>query len=410
MTRENYLAQRETLMSEAQAALDNDQLDVFDDKTKAVEDLDAQFTDSEKRRANLAALNNAPAVPQAANLMTGGAVALTGSEAETEPEDMYDSAEYKRAFMNFAAKRIPIPEKFRNADAGTTSSEVAAVIPTTTIQKIIDKIDASGGVLAEITKTNYKGGVTIPVADAKPVAYWVSEAAASGDGVDTQQVTLGTSITFAYYKLRCPVRISLETSVMAYPVFEAHIVKKIAEAMTKALETAVVSGNGSGKPKGILAETVASGQNVDITEGNHITYVDLVKADSLIPTGYADNVKWYMTRNTFYNEVVALKDTAGQPIARVDHGIDGKPVARILGRAVVFVENGLANFALSVAADTKVAFLFNGADYTLNTNYNVSLRNYTDEKTDDECMKAIMLVDGKVVDKNSLVTVTVKNG
>ena len=37
-------------------------------------------------------------------------------------------------------------------------------------------------------------------------------------------------------------------------------------------------------------------------------------------------------------------------------------------------------------------------------------KKYTDEKTDDECMKAIMLVDGKVIDKNSLVTVTVKNG
>lgn len=409
MTREAYLAQRETLMSEAQAALDNDELDVFDNKTKAVEDLDAKFEESEKRRANLNALNKVSAVPQAANLMNAGKAALTGT-AETVEESIYESDEYKNAFMRFVVNRTPIPEKFRNSDAGTTTSEVAAVIPNTTVQKIMDKIDASGGVLAEVTRTSYKGGVTVPVASAKPVAYWVNEGAASGDGVDTQQVTLGDSITFAYYKLRCPVRISLETSVMAYPAFEAFIVKKIAEAMTKALEAAVVSGNGSGKPKGIIAETVASGQNVDITEGNHITYANLVAADALIPTGYADSAKWFMTRNTFYNEVVALKDTAGQPIARVDHGLDGKPVARILGRPVVFVENGLSNFATSVSGDTIVAFTFSGADYMLNTNYNVTLKKYTDEKTDDECMKAIMLVDGKVIDKNSLVTVTVKNG
>ena len=409
MTREAYLAQRETLMSEAQAALDNDELDVFDNKTKSVEDLDAKFEESEKRRANLNALNKVSAVPQAVNMMNAGKAALTGS-AETVEESIWESDEYKNAFMRFVVNRTPIPEKFRNADAGTTTSEVAAVIPNTTVQKIMDKIDASGGVLAEVTRTSYKGGVTVPVASAKPVAYWVSEGAVSGDGVDTQQVTLGDSITFAYYKLRCPVRISLETSVMAYPAFEAFIVKKIAEAMTKALEAAVVSGNGSGKPKGIIAETVASGQNVDITEGSHITYANLVAADALIPTGYADSAKWYMTRNTFYNEVVALKDTAGQPIARVDHGLDGKPVARILGRPVVFVENGLSNFATSVSADTIVAFTFSGADYMLNTNYNVTLKKYTDEKTDDECMKAIMLVDGKVIDKNSLVTVTVKNG
>ena len=79
MTREAYLAQRETLMSEAQAALDNDELDVFDNKTKAVEDLDAKYEESEKRRANLNALNKVSAVPQAVNLMNAGKAALTGT-------------------------------------------------------------------------------------------------------------------------------------------------------------------------------------------------------------------------------------------------------------------------------------------------------------------------------------------
>ena len=45
----------------------------------------------------------------------------------------------------------------------------------------------------------------------------------------------------------------------------------------------------------------------------------------------------------------------------------------------------------------------------LNTNYAVTVKRYTDEDTDDEIVKAIELVDGKVVDKHSLVTVTVKN-
>ena len=56
-----------------------------------------------------------------------------------------------------------------------------------------------------------------------------------------------------------------------------------------------------------------------------------------------------------------------------------------------------------------MAFMFDFKDYVLNTNYAVTVKRYTDEDTDDEVIKAIELVDGKVVDKNSLVTVTVKN-
>ena len=50
-------------------------------------------------------------------------------------------------------------------------------------------------------------------------------------------------------------------------------------------------------------------------------------------------------------------------------------------------------------------FLFNFKDYVLNTNYSMGVKKYEDNDTDDQITKGIMLVDGKVVDKNSLVVV-----
>ena len=41
----------------------------------------------------------------------------------------------------------------------------------------------------------------------------------------------------------------------------------------------------------------------------------------------------------------------------------------------------------------------------LNTNYSMGVKKYEDNDTDDQITKGIMLVDGKVVDKNSLVVV-----
>ncbi|HBC92604.1 MAG TPA: phage major capsid protein, partial [Pelotomaculum sp.] len=46
--------------------------------------------------------------------------------------------------------------------------------------------------------------------------------------------------------------------------------------------------------------------------------------------------------------------------------------------------------------------------YVLNTNLQMTIKKYEDNDTDDQVTKAIMLVDGKVVDKNSLVTLVKK--
>ena len=64
---------------------------------------------------------------------------------------------------------------------------------------------------------------------------------------------------------------------------------------------------------------------------------------------------------------------------------------------------------MTPSSNTIVAFLFNPKDYILNTNLNMTIKRYEDNDTDDQITKAIMLVDGKVVDKNSLVTVTKKS-
>lgn len=111
-----------------------------------------------------------------------------------------------------------------------------------------------------------------------------------------------------------------------------------------------------------------------------------------------------MAKKTFMG-LMAEKDDNGQPIARVNYGFNGAPERSILGRRVVCCEY-LPSLDSQTAASTVVGFLFNMKDYVLNTNYTMGLKKYTDEETDDEIMKAVMLVDGKVVDAGSLVLIT----
>ena len=88
----------------------------------------------------------------------------------------------------------------------------------------------------------------------------------------------------------------------------------------------------------------------------------------------------------------------------MNYGTSGKPERTLLGRIVVLCDY-VASYSAALAKDTIFAFLFNFKDYVLNTNYSMGVKKYEDNDTDDQITKGIMLVDGKVVDKNSLVVV-----
>jgi HK97 family phage major capsid protein len=211
-----------------------------------------------------------------------------------------------------------------------------------------------------------------------------------------QKKTTG-SITFNYYKLRCAVAVSLEVDTMALPIFESTLINNVVEAMAKAIEQAIISGTGTGQPKGILTETPVTGQALTITA---LDYDNLIEAEAALPLEYEANAIWVMTKKTFMG-YVGLTDADGQPIARTNYGISGKPERTLLGRSVVLC-NYIDSFATASTGEA-FAFLFNFSDYVLNTNYQMGVKKYEDNETDDLVTKAIMVVDGKVIDLNSLV-------
>lgn len=389
---DEYKAQRDALLAEAQALMSGDQAE-YDKAVQAVNDLDAQFESFAQRQSDLVALQGAAKAPVSV-------AGVTMTSVEVQDNDL----EYRKQFMNYVMKGTPI--KMTNQDEVTTTDEVGAVIPRTVINRIVEKIEKSGNILALVTRTYYKGGVVVPTSSAKPTAAWVAE---RGD-VNTQEKTTG-SVVFAYNKLKVKVAVSLEVTVVTLDIFERTIVEQISQAIAKALDAAIINGRGATtyhEPKGILAETVVSGQNVDVNESTALDYSDLIGMEAALPEGYDDAI-YVMNKKTFISQVIGMVDSNKQPIARVDSGIDGKPAYTLFGRHVEFTSALPAYTGGTVAADTVVAFLFRMEDYFLNTNMQPTVKRYTDEDTDDEITKCIMLVDGAVVDKNSLVTLTVKN-
>lgn len=311
--------------------------------------------------------------------------------------DKYGSLAYRKAFMQYVCRGAKIPAEYR-ADAVSKTTDVGAVIPTTVLNQIVEKLESTGMILALVTRTAYKGGVGIPVSTVKPVATWVNEGA--GSEKQKKDIKKDGMITFAYHKLRCAVAVSLEVDTMAMSAFETLLINNIVEAMTKAIEQAIIDGDGTGKPKGILQETPADGQTIDSAAP---AYADLINAEAALPQAYENGAVWCMSKKTFM-QYYGLTDANGQPIGRVNYGIAGKPERTLLGRPVVCCDY-VKSYAATLAAGTAFAFLFNFKDYVLNTNYAMGVKRYEDNDTDDTVTKGVMLADGKVVDKNSLVVI-----
>ena len=396
--KEDYMSQRQGLIDNATALVNDGKLD----EAKAVKDdinlMDTEYETYAQAMADIEALNNKVSVRDLSNIKTqnvSGQVA--GNIGNVSDDNFTNSVEYRTAFMNNVMRGAAMP-KFQNADQNTLTTDVGTVIPEVLVSKIIAKAETVGQIYAKVTKTHYKGGVTIPTQNVKPVASWVAE----GKGSDKQKTTTG-SITFTWHKLRCAISMSLETETMTLDIFESTFVAQVSEAMIKAIEEAIFNGNGTSQPKGILKETPEAGKALSVANGSKIDYEFLLKCEAAVDEEYDNGAEWYMSKKTFYEDVLSITDQAGQPIARVNVGINGKPEQTILGRKVNFT-NYLPKFESNPSASKVFGFIFNMSDYVLNENLAITVKQYEDNDTDDKITKAVMLTDGKCIQTYSLVT------
>lgn len=370
---------------------------------KMLQDDTQQHIDLDALEKELRALNEEEAALERrqdmANNINTGETTATAIEAPQTPAhrdgNLYDSVAYRTAFMRYITRNEAIPAEFRSDD-NTTTEDIGAVVPPVTLNKIVEKIEAYGMILPLVTRTAYKTGMNIPVASVKPVASWVAE----GSGSDKQKENLEASITFGHFKLRCAVSVSLEVDNMALSAFETRLVASISEAMAKAIEQAILTGTGKGQPTGILNDT-KKGKSIAVKA---IDYNTLVSAEADLPMEYENGAVWVMSKKTFM-EFVGMTDTNGQPIARVNYGMGGTPERTLLGRRVVLT-NYLPAYASTLKTTDVFAMLYDFSDYTLNTNFEVGMKVYEDNDTDDIVRKSIMVCDGKPILSASLVKLT----
>ena len=314
-------------------------------------------------------------------------------DEKKEPNNMYtvDSNEYRKAFMDYVLSGEMTPE-FRSV---ATTADNGAVIPTAVMNTVVEKMEQYGNILPLVRKLSYPAGVVVPTSALATEAKWMQEGAA----VDVNGKST-VAVTFGAYELAVAIGISFKAHIQSLSAFEAAIAENVSRAMVKALEKAIISGDGAAKPKGIVTETVPEVRKVTLSA--KLGYKDIVNMVKAIPSAYKDGAVLTMNENTFL-DMATVVDNNGQPVAHVNYGVDGEPIAALLGKKVVFTDY-LPDLTSAKTGDV-VAFAFQYDKYILNTAYQMDLVTYTEDATRNKVYQSIGMYDGKVVDNNGLVLV-----
>lgn len=334
-------------------------------------------------------------------------VVTTTRKPETPEDrmvDRYDTAEYRKAFMDYVTRGVRSDKLEFRIDQTTELGDIGAVIPTTILNRIVEKMEESGRIWSRVTKTSVKGGVQIPVSSAKPVATWV----AAGQMSDKQKKVVDDTIMFSYHKLQCRVAVELVTGTVVLPIFETTLSENIAEAMVKSFDEAILLGSGVGEPLGIAKDpSVPAGQSVSVAAADFSKYETWTKLMGKVPRKYRSGVVLIMNDGDWTSHIEGMVDANGQPVARVTYGLTGDAQERFLGREVIAIEDHLPSIDTADVGDV-VAILVKLPDYMVNSNMAITYRRYFDEDKDEWVSKATTIADGKLADPNGVVLIKKK--
>ncbi len=401
MTKTDYLAKRESLKNEAQSLIDSGNVEKANEKMEEIKALDKKFEDEAVAQANLSALGGV----SFAGLKNYGEGAKTeGLKTNADSasdDDIYNSLEYRKAFQNYFVKGEAIPARFRNLDQTTTSTDTV-LVPTYVSDKIYEKMEKIGQIYSRVTKVNIPGNLRIAVANLIPEAKWVEE----GEGSDRQKYS-DDYVDFTGHTVEVKLSFSLFVSATTLEKFESQFVDMISRALVKGIEQKIVAGTGVGTPTGIVPTETT--KIVNVARTGSIGLDTIKKTEKLITAAMDSSNPVYLMSKSSFEEYMDIKDDANRPIASIPIGENGQTLPMIRGREVVYSDGYISDYADSVQEDTTFGVTVSLADYILNEIVKLTIFRYRDNDKNQDVIKGIALVDGKLARTDSLVKIVKKS-
>lgn len=339
-------------------------------------------------------------VPANAQAINSGVVASFASAqtAKREDEHVLESMEYRKAFMAYVQRGVVIPAELRAGNAISTQ-ETGAAIPMTIMNEVINTVRKRyGNLYSKVRKTSVAGGVKYPIGALTASFKWINESTVS----PRQKVSQLASVTFEYNTAEIRVAQTFLANILTLSAFEAKLTEVIAIAYLQAMDYGIVNGSGDGQMLGILNDARVT-NTITMTAADMSNWTAWRKKFfSKLPLGYRAG-EFIFAASTVDAYLETMADNNNNPIFRQATGLvvnDGdavNPNGRFFGREISLVEEDIiADFDTANASDV-IGIFWQPEEYAINENFGFTMRRYFDDETNEWVDKALVVVDGKVL-------------
>ena len=348
-------------------------------------------------------------------------------QAVNEPEHYTDTREYRRALAEHIAHRRPMPYDMQvraaqditssiNGDFASTGDftnvlQNYVAFPHQMMVGIITKMEEYGNIFSKAQKLTLPGAISYRENELEFVASWIDDTHVS----EYQQESDPTSFTFKWNQLE--VRTSRTTLVNALLTddLKAMVPPALLRAMVKAIEQAMIKGNGNTQPLGVTADprligSGTSGSPDYVAPRAAIIEVSADQIDSwefwrslLYNTAtfnrlYRQSGEWTLGDSTWGLHIDLLHDEVNRPLCENDV-LNGEPVHKLRGRNVNLVEDTLLPSFDAANPGDVIGIFGNWNNYVINTQPGMPMATtqWSDYETNTEKTRVLTALDGRPV-------------
>ena len=216
------------------------------------------------------------------------------------------SDEYRTSFWDMMRSKAPLPSVVNALQEGT-DSEGGYLVPDEYERTLVEALEEENVFrqLAKVIRTS-SGDRKIPVVATKGTASWIDEEGAYTESDDSfGQVSIGA------YKVGTMIKVSEELLNDSVFDLESYIAKEFARRIGAKEEEAFFTGDGSGKPLGVLAAAGGAETGVTAASSTAVTADELMDLFYSLKSPYRKKAVWVLNDSTI-KAVRKLKDSTGQ--------------------------------------------------------------------------------------------------
>ncbi len=232
----------------------------------------------------------------------GGKADADGGEDKTGRA----SDDYRKNFWNAMRSKAPMPAVTNALQIGT-DSEGGYLVPDEYERTLVEALEEENifRQMAKVIRTS-SGDRKIPVVASKGTASWIDEEGAFPESDDSfGQVSIGA------YKLGTLIKVSEELLNDSVFDLQSYISREFARRIGAKEEEAFFTGDGKGKPLGVLAAAGGAETGVTAASATAVTADELMDLYYSLKSPYRKKSMWVLNDSTI-KAIRKLKDNNGQ--------------------------------------------------------------------------------------------------